>query len=158
MVLGFLLPTALLFSLLGLSIKVNTRYQKEKFTNSMQIDYSQSISIDKFTFFSFKQEDQSSNNSEIDKNEPAISIIEAKINLTRIEKHTKIEKSWTSMVLLMTLSFYITWTPYATESTLTMMGFNTSHSIKIFAILLTKIGVVVNPLLFRQFKKEVLVF
>ena len=62
------------------------------------------------------------------------------------------------MVFLMTLSFYITWTPYATESTLTMIGFSTSHSIKIFAILLTKIGVVINPLLFRHFKKKVLVF
>ena len=62
------------------------------------------------------------------------------------------------MILLMTVSFYITWTPYATESTLTMIGFNISHLIKIFAILLTKIGIVINPLLFRYFEKKVMIF
>ena len=121
------------------------------------IDYlwHQLISIN---IFSFKQQDRSANYSETDKNEIAISIIDASVNLTRWKDHIKVEKSWISMVLLMTLCFYTTWTPYATESTLTMIGFNTSHSIKISAILLTKIGVVINPLLFRHFKKKVLGF
>ena len=159
MVLGFLLPTALLFSLLGLSIKVNTRYQKEKIHNFIPglfkgINWYRWINYR----FSFKQQDRSSNNLEIDKNDSAISIIDANIDLTRWKNHIKIEKSWRSMILLMTVSFYITWTPYATESTLTMIGFNISHLIKIFAILLTKIGIVINPLLFRYFEKKVMIF
>ena len=86
---------------------------------------------------------------------PVISTIEVKNYIDRLSNHRKVERSKTLMVQVMTLSFYVTWTPYAIESTLTMIGFNISHDIKIYAILLTKFGVVINPLLFGYFERVV---
>ena len=98
---------------------------------------------------------RSLNHVRIAKTNPVISTIEAQNHMDRWCNHRKVERSKTLMVQLMTLSFYVTWTPYAIESTLTMIGFNISHDIKIYAILLTKFGVVVNPLLFGYFERMV---
>ena len=86
---------------------------------------------------------------------PVIRTIEAQNDIGQLCNQRKVERSKTQMVQVMTLSFYVTWTPYAIESTLTMIGFNISHDIKIYAILLTKFGVVVNPLLFGYFERMV---
>ena len=85
----------------------------------------------------------------------SISTEEDRDDTGRCVNHRKVERVKALMVLLMTLLFYVTWMPYAIESTLTMIGCNIPQLIKIYAILLTKFGVIINPLLFLYFERMV---
>ena len=52
------------------------------------------------------------------------------------------------MIKLMTLSFYLTWTPYAIDCILAMSGIRVPENVKIFALLFSKSGTVINPALY----------
>ena len=60
----------------------------------------------------------------------------------------KQETYWVITMQLMTLSFYLTWTPYALESLFTMFGIRWYKDAKIFAVLFSKIGTIVSPAIF----------
>ena len=60
----------------------------------------------------------------------------------------KKEKHWIIMMQLMTLSFYLTWTPYAIDCILAMSGIRVPENVKIFALLFSKSGTIINPALY----------
>ena len=56
----------------------------------------------------------------------------------------------------MTLSFYLSWTPYAINTLLTMFGiWIPLPLLNVIAILLAKSGTVINPILYIFFNKDV---
>ena len=55
----------------------------------------------------------------------------------------------------MTFSFYLTWTPYAVVSFLSMLGTAAPKIAQTLAILFAKSGTVINPILYIFFNKEV---
>ena len=55
----------------------------------------------------------------------------------------------------MTIAFYVCWTPYAMRSILELFGFELSNVQSALALLLAKLGVIVNPLIYIFFNKEV---
>ena len=61
----------------------------------------------------------------------------------------------TSVLTMMTISFYICWTPYAIYSLLTILGVTVSIVPSMLALLFAKSGVVVNPIIYIFFNKEV---
>ena len=59
------------------------------------------------------------------------------------------------LILSMTVSFYISWTPYAIVCILSMLGISTPRLGNILSILFAKTGTVFNPILYIYFNKEV---
>ena len=55
----------------------------------------------------------------------------------------------------MTVSFYISWTPYAIVCILSMLGISSPRLGNILSILFAKTGTVINPILYIYFNKEV---
>ena len=72
-------------------------------------------------------------------------------SMGRIRSNTAIAK----MIGIMTVSFYVCWTPYAMRSILELVGFKLSHIPSTLSLLFTKLGVIVNPLIYIFFNKEV---
>ena len=74
------------------------------------------------------------------------------------------ERKVAILIVMMTASFYLTWTPYAVTSLLAMVSSRTSNiqtivsspriSI-IISILFAKVGTILNPLLYIFFNKDV---
>ena len=58
-------------------------------------------------------------------------------------------------VAIMTVSFYVTWTPYAIRCILGMLQLDVSPIFSGIALLFAKLGVVVNPLLYIFHNQEV---
>ena len=69
----------------------------------------------------------------------------------RIRSNTAIAK----MIGIMTVSFYVCWTPYAMRSILELVGFKLSNIPATLSLLLAKLGVIINPLIYIFFNKEV---
>ena len=65
-----------------------------------------------------------------------------------VEVEQKVQRKITTLIILMTLAFYVTWTPYAISSLLTMAGVSLSFISKAIAALCTKTSVVINPILY----------
>ena len=61
----------------------------------------------------------------------------------------------TLVLLAMTFSFYLTWTPYAINSFLSMLGIKPPKIAQTLTILFAKSGTVINPILYIFFNKEV---
>ena len=61
----------------------------------------------------------------------------------------------TSVVAIMTISFYLCWTPYATVSLLSILKVPITAVPSVLAILCAKLGVLVNPIIYIFFNKEV---
>ena len=59
------------------------------------------------------------------------------------------------LIMSMTVSFYISWTPYATVCILSMLGISSPRLGNILSILFAKTGTVINPILYIYFNKEV---
>ena len=55
----------------------------------------------------------------------------------------------------MTISFYLSWTPYAVNSLLTMWGYIVPHLPNVIAVLFAKSATMVNPILYILLNKEV---
>ena len=62
----------------------------------------------------------------------------------------------TSIVAIMTVSFYISWTPYAINSLLLIFGFEVTMTLSISSLLFAKSGAVINPLIYIFANKEVM--
>jgi hypothetical protein len=61
----------------------------------------------------------------------------------------------TIIIVLMTLSFYITWTPYAINSLLAMVGAMVHRPTAVLSILFAKSGTIINPILYIFLNKQV---
>lgn len=55
----------------------------------------------------------------------------------------------------MTVSFYLSWLPYAADCLLIMCGVTVSSNFHVVAVLFAKSGTVINPILYIFFNKEV---
>ena len=69
----------------------------------------------------------------------------------RQRSNTTIAKTMT----IMTVSFYVCWTPYAIRCMLTMFGIRLSVIPASLALLFAKLGVIINPLIYIFYNKEV---
>ena len=61
----------------------------------------------------------------------------------------------TLTISIMALSFYICWTPYAVRCILAMVGVDLNAKFSGVSILISKLGVIVNPILYIFHNKEV---
>ena len=61
----------------------------------------------------------------------------------------------TLVIGIMTLSFYVCWTPYAFRCILGMLGFDLNAELSGVSILFSKLGVIINPVLYIFYNKEV---
>ena len=61
----------------------------------------------------------------------------------------------TSVVAIMTISFYLIWTPYAIVSLMGILGAYVPAAASVLALLFAKLGVIGNPIIYIFFNKEV---
>ena len=80
--------------------------------------------------------------------------ITQKENLAR-KRSTKRQSTATSSIAIMIIAFYICWTPYAMTSIFSMLGINVTSVPSGLAILVAKLEVIVNPIIYIYFNKEV---
>ena len=66
-----------------------------------------------------------------------------------------LQKRMTILIASMTISFYFCWLPYAIICILAMVGVSSPHYTNIFATLLAKAGVVINPVIYIFFNNDV---
>merc|ERR1712001_117871 len=71
------------------------------------------------------------------------------------KKFEKRQRKTTLLLLLMTVSFYVSWTPYAINSILSMAGAILPRLFNIIALLCSKSGTVINPILYIFYNKSV---
>ena len=69
----------------------------------------------------------------------------------RIKSNKKIE----SMISMMTLSFYVCWTPYVLRVILDLFGIPLSAIVPVLCLHLAKLRIIINPILYIFFNKEV---
>ena len=60
------------------------------------------------------------------------------------------------MIAMMTLSFYVCWTPYAIKVILELFGIPLSVAQSLLLLVFAKLGVMVNPILYIFYNKEVI--
>ena len=72
-----------------------------------------------------------------------------------LDKMMNDQRRLTILVALMTLSFFFSWTPYATDSVLRVATYNSNKTFSLFAMVLTKTAVIINPILYIFFNKNV---
>ena len=60
------------------------------------------------------------------------------------------------MIAMMTLSFYVCWTPYAIKVILELFGIPLSVVQSLLLLVFAKLGVMVNPILYIFYNKEVI--
>ena len=70
---------------------------------------------------------------------------------TRMKSNKKIE----SMISMMTLSFYVCWTPYVLRVILDLFGVPLSAIVPVLCLHLAKLRIIINPILYIFFNKEV---
>ena len=84
-----------------------------------------------------------------------ISVVEAYLAIKREQKN---QRKVNMLITAMTLSFYLSWTPYAINCLLTMSGVSLPYVANVIAILFAKSGTVINPILYILFNKDVRIF
>ena len=65
------------------------------------------------------------------------------------------QRKLTFLISATTLSFYLTWTPYAITSVLAMSGLVIHPNLTILSILFAKSGTILNPIFYIFFNKDV---
>ena len=60
------------------------------------------------------------------------------------------------MIAMMTFSFYVCWTPYAIKVILELFGIPLSVAQSLLLLVFAKLGVMVNPILYIFYNKEVI--
>ena len=86
-----------------------------------------------------------------------------KMNIKRctfaIKRSQKQQRKLTITIISMTLAFYLTWIMYAINCLLTMAGVvNLPRASHIFAVLVAKSGIVINPIIYIFYNKDVSTF
>ena len=71
------------------------------------------------------------------------------------KKDRSMHRKLTILTTSMTISFYLSWTPYAVNSLLTMWGYIVPHLPNVIAVLFAKSATMVNPILYILLNKEV---
>ena len=77
--------------------------------------------------------------------------VSAKIETTQ----PKSTRTVASTITLMTASFYICWTPYAIRCIIELLGYPLPSVVFPLTVLFAKFGVVINPVLYIFYNKEV---
>ena len=72
-----------------------------------------------------------------------------------IKRNHRSHRRLTLLTVSMTLTFYISWAPYALTSFLTIIGHSLPHLPNVIAILLAKSGTVINPILYIFLNNDV---
>ena len=72
-----------------------------------------------------------------------------------IKVQEKKQRKISFLLISMTVSFYLTWTPYAINSLLAMAGVSLPRTVIMAATLFAKTGTFINPILYIFFNKEV---
>ena len=73
-----------------------------------------------------------------------------------VQRNRKMHHKLTVLITSMTVSFYLSWTPYAINSLLTMLGVWTpNHLLSVIAILFAKSATLINPILYIVFNNDV---
>ena len=83
---------------------------------------------------------------EYDNNSPSDRVIQRTL---RMQRHLAI------LNLSMTVSFYLSWLPYAADCLLIMCGVPVPSNYHVLSVLFAKSGTVINPILYIFFNKEV---
>ena len=60
------------------------------------------------------------------------------------------------MIAMMTFSFYVCWTPYAIKVILELLGMPLAVAQSLLLLIFAKSGVIVNPILYIFYNKEVI--
>ena len=84
----------------------------------------------------------------------AIAVIDPPHSTKRSSSKSRLTNA-TLVISIMTLSFYICWTPYAFRCILGMLGFDLNAELSGVSIMLSKLGVIINPVLYIFYNKEV---
>ena len=84
-----------------------------------------------------------------------LSLLKESRNVKKASQEDKKQMKLTLVLLAMTFSFYLTWTPYAINSFLSMLGIKPPKIAQTLTILFAKSGTVINPILYIFFNKEV---
>ena len=84
-----------------------------------------------------------------------LSLLKESRNVKKASQEDKKQMKLTLVLLAMTFSFYLTWTPYAINSFLSMIGTKPPKIAQTLTILFAKSGTVINPILYIFFNKEV---
>ena len=73
----------------------------------------------------------------------------------KLEKAICDQRRLTILVVLLTLSFYASWMPYAIKSVVHLTGYDSNKAFSLVAMVLPKTGVIINPILYIFFNKSV---
>ena len=84
----------------------------------------------------------------------AIAVIDQQPPSTKRSSKSRLINA-TLVIGIMTLSFYVCWTPYAFRCILGMIGFDLNAELSGVSILFSKLGVIINPVLYIFYNKEV---
>ena len=77
-------------------------------------------------------------------------------NLCPVSKRDKqMHRKLTILTMSMTVSFYVSWTPYVINCLLIMYGYNLPHLPNVIAALFAKSATMVNPVLYIFLNKDV---
>ena len=71
------------------------------------------------------------------------------------KRDLRLHRRLTILTTSMTFTFYLSWTPYAVCSFFTIINHSLPHLPNVVAILMAKLGTVINPILYIYFNKEV---
>ena len=77
------------------------------------------------------------------------------ITLQREVIRKRSNKNIASTIAMMTLSFYVCWTPYAIRAILELFGVQLSVVLSVSTLVFAKLGVIINPILYIFYNKEV---
>ena len=72
-----------------------------------------------------------------------------------IQETQKLQRNLTLLNLSMTVSFYLSWMPYAADCLLIMCGVTVSSKFHVIAVLFAKSGTVINPILYIFLNNDV---
>ena len=76
-------------------------------------------------------------------------------NVPRPSKRSRSTRKIESMIAMMTFSFYVCWTPYAIKVILELFGIPLSVAQSLMLLVFAKLGVIINPILYIFYNKEV---
>ena len=71
------------------------------------------------------------------------------------KRDKRMHRKLTILSTSMTISFYVSWTPYAINSLLIMCGYYLPHLPNVIAVLFAKSSTMVNPILYIFLNKDV---
>ena len=85
----------------------------------------------------------------------AVKEVQNKISRQESATRMRSNKTVACTVMIMTVGFYVCWTPYAIRCVLDMFGVDLTALLSSLTLLFAKLGVVINPCIYIFHNKEV---